>query len=286
MNLHKWKDIDRRGTVEKLTYVATTENGNRLYKYANIYLPYGYTPEKKYNVLYLMHGGGGNPDAWLDCSQIKNVFDQAFIEGRTEPFITVFPTFYNSSPQELRRNGINHDAEISLVLGFQKELREHLIPAVETKYSTYADGVDTEALEASRKHRAFGGFSMGGGTTWFAFLHNLDIIANFMPLSGDCWALDVLGGKTKTKETAKYLHDYVMDKRLEFHIYSATGSKDLGDETLTPMITEMLKYPDAFLTSDDLGWGNVHHDVQEEFEHAYEAVYHYVNHYIAYLFKW
>ena len=37
------------------------------------YLPYGYDDRKPYDILYLMHGGGGNPDAWLDSSARKGV---------------------------------------------------------------------------------------------------------------------------------------------------------------------------------------------------------------------
>ena len=93
MNLHVWKDVDYRGRLVRLDYTTKDISGNPWYKYALVYLPYGYDDTKPYNILYLMHGGGGNPDAWTDCSQIKNALDQAFNDKLAEPFIVVFPTW-------------------------------------------------------------------------------------------------------------------------------------------------------------------------------------------------
>ena len=44
---------------------------------------------------------------------------------------------------------------------FHLDLRENLIPAVESRFHTYAENTTEEGLEASREHRAFGGFSLG-----------------------------------------------------------------------------------------------------------------------------
>lgn len=44
---------------------------------------------------------------------------------------------------------------------FHLDLRENLIPAVESCFHTYAENTTEEGLEASREHRAFGGFSLG-----------------------------------------------------------------------------------------------------------------------------
>ena len=41
MNLHRWKDIDFRGTIEKVEYMAVREDGKVWKKYALVYLPYG-----------------------------------------------------------------------------------------------------------------------------------------------------------------------------------------------------------------------------------------------------
>ena len=161
MKLHQWGDIDYRGTIVRVDYSTADLQGNPRDKYANVYLPYQYDGNRPYNILYLMHGGGGNPDAWLDASQIKNVLDLAFARKLAEPFIVVFPTYYDLNPSEHRHEGVDASWEYAQVEHFQKELEKDLIPAIESRFSTFAGNTDHEGLKASRKHRAFGGFSMG-----------------------------------------------------------------------------------------------------------------------------
>ena len=294
MDLHRWKDVDYRGTIEKITYQAVHEGGTPWIKYANVYLPYGYDPAKPYNILYLMHGGGGSPDAWLDCSQIKNVFDRAFFEKAAEPFIAVFPTYYSVNPAEHRREGIDAGWEDSQVHNFQKEFTELLVPAVESKYHTYAweaggtARITKEALKASREHRAFTGFSMGGSTTWYNFIENLDIVATFLPLSGDCWVIEPLGGRSYPEETAKKLAEMVTSRGMtkdDFRLFVATGDKDIAYDNLVPQIEAMKKIPEIFDYSDDFAKGNFHFVVKEDSVHAYEEVYHHIWNTISYIFN-
>ncbi|MBQ6551295.1 MAG: hypothetical protein IJL78_07800 [Lachnospiraceae bacterium] len=289
MDLHVWRDADYRGTVIRVDYETRDLQGDPWKKYANVYLPYGYDDAKPYNILYLMHGGGGNPDAWLDCSQIKNVMDRGFLEKRAEPFITVFPTFYSLIPSENRREGIDASWEDSQVRHFQKEFTEDLIPAIEGRFHTYAEkDLSHESLQNSRKHRAFGGFSMGGATTWYNFLAHLDIVSVFMPLSGDCWEIQPMGGRLAPDRTAEALYEKVRSlgfTKDDFRIFVGTGSKDAGCDNLTPQLDAMKeKYPEVFDFSEDPKEGNLHFEVKEDAVHAYEEVYHHVWNYLPYLF--
>lgn len=66
MKQYQYHDVNFRGMIERISYRTTNPEGELLDKYANVYLPYGYDPEdstRRYNILYIMHGGGGNPDA-------------------------------------------------------------------------------------------------------------------------------------------------------------------------------------------------------------------------------
>ncbi len=288
MELHGYRDVDYRGTIERVEYTIQDHQGQPWQKYANVYLPYGYDAEKPYNILYLMHGGGGNPDAWLDCSQIKNALDRGFFEKRAEPFIVVFPTYYDLIPSENRAEGIDAAWENDQIRSFQKEFAQDLVPAVETRFHTFAEQTDAQGLRASRGHRAFGGFSMGGGTTWYVFLYNLDIVSTFLPLSGDCWELKPMGGRLVPAETAKILAERTAEKGFtgkDFVIYGGTGDKDLGLDNMRPMLQAMEAYPDMFVFSEDPASGNLHLTVKENAVHAYEEVYHHVWHYLPYLFR-
>ena len=94
---------------------------------------------------------------------------------------------------------------------FHRDLRENLIPYVESHYHTYAEDVTEEGLRASREHRVFGGFSLGAVTTWYQFIYNLDYIKYFVPMSGDCWIMGNYGGRNYPVETVDYLEQVVAD---------------------------------------------------------------------------
>lgn len=158
--------VDEAGTIERITYTAhdyTAEGEPEITKEANVYLPAGYSEDKKYNVLYLLHGIGGDEDEWgmnKSTSRVKTIMDNLAYYGDIESFIVVTPN---------GRAGGSNDREGSMMEAFYvfgKELRNDLIPYMESHYSTYADydenGYD---LSATREHRAIAGLSMGGMQT-------------------------------------------------------------------------------------------------------------------------
>lgn len=268
-----------RGRIERIAYQATNVKGETLEKHANVYLPASYDadPEQRYNVFYLMHGGGGNEDAWLDACPMKNVLDRLNAEDKLTPTIVVFPTYYTegNTPEtaDFRTAGREE------ILAFQPELIRNLVPAVESRYRTCAVSVDAAGLRASRMHRGFGGFSMGGGNTWMTFTHNLASFGWFMPLSGDCWEIETMGGRTKSSETAALLKDVVSEGGFgprDYFIYALTGSEDIALANLTPQIESMKAYPEQFKATDDFASGNLRYEVADGFPHAYEYVVTYV----------
>lgn len=275
MKLHQYHDIWNRGGIEKITYLTADLDGITVEKRANVYVPFGYSRDRKYNVLYLIHGGGGNEDAWLDCSKIKNALDTAFAEDGVEPFLVVFPSFYDHAP--VRTGRVDEGRERANVLHFQDQLRNELIPAVDAQYST----------NTSREGRAIGGFSMGGVTTWFAFLNNLDLIATFLPLSGDCWQFGGLGGGKETVRTVDYLCQRVREQgygKADFRIFAGTGYEDIAYHNLNPQIEEMKTRTDLFAFSENPEKGNLHYTLMKDAPHMYEKVYQHVYHYAPYIF--
>lgn len=289
MKEYQYHDVHFRGTIERVIYMTTNPEGEPREKYANIYLPYGYDHNdsgKKYNILYMMHGGGGNPDAWLDCSKIKNMLDCCIDAKEVEPLIVVFPSFYKE--QVCRVGKPVPEVEGRKTLEFLPELTAELLPAVEGKYHGYAADTTPEELRAVRNHRGFGGFSMGSCTTWHVLCQKLDYFAWFVPMSGDCWAVQPQGGKFCTRETATYIHDAVAKWGLPpdaYHIFAATGSEDPAHLALTPQIEAMKQDTDIFTYSEDAATGNLHYGVKPGAVHAYEAVYHYLYTYLPYLFQ-
>ncbi len=285
---YTYHDVDRRGTIDRVRYMTHNPEGEPREKYANIYLPFGYDAqdtEKKYNILYLMHGGGGNPDAWLDCSMVKNMLDYCFSVGEAEPFIVVFPGFYKE--QVSRVGPPVAEIERQKVLDFIPEVVSELLPAVESRVRGWAESFDEEGLRASREHRCFGGFSMGACTTWYLFLKKLPFFASFVPLSGDCWVIEPRGGGSRPAETAEALARAALDGLRDgygFQIYSATGSEDPALPSLAPQIEAMKRHP-VFSFSEDPAAGNLHFSVAEGERHAYECVYNYLYSYLPFLFS-
>lgn len=153
-----------KGTIEPISYMAKDyiNGGEDVEKKAFVYLPAGYDESKQYNVMYLMHGIGGNENEWGfntgDSSRVKRIMDHLVGEGYIEPFIVVTP---NGKAFACEKDNGNE-----MFYKFGYELRNDLIPYIESHYSTYAnyneDGYD---LTETRKHRAMAGLSMGGMQT-------------------------------------------------------------------------------------------------------------------------
>src|SRR5690554_3342126 len=150
-----------------------TFQGEPIIKKCSVYLPTGYDEndqERKYNVLYLLHGVGGNCYEWLygsgmidDNFVICNILDNLIANGDIEPLIVVFPE--GRSCEDWENAAFTMD-EIN-ILGFyyfDYELRYDLIPFIEANFNTYANIEDKSpaAITYNREHRAIAGLSMGG----------------------------------------------------------------------------------------------------------------------------
>lgn len=174
------KRTDHCGTIEHISYQTKDYYGDgaEITKYAYVYLPYDYDETKQYDVLYLMHGIGGSEREWGmtgDDSKVKKIMDNLIFNGEAKPFIIVTPNGRSSS------DFANTNADYNSFYCFGQELRNDLIPYIDTHYATYAecerslsdsdDGSTqdntavTYDLSASREHRAMAGLSMGGMQT-------------------------------------------------------------------------------------------------------------------------
>lgn len=93
------------GTLEKLTYdtwesFTYAEHSQKLTKEAWVYLPYGYTEDQQYNVMYLSHGGWSNETTVMGTDTNPHSFkhvDHAIEDGKINPLIIVLPTYNNTS---------------------------------------------------------------------------------------------------------------------------------------------------------------------------------------------
>ena len=282
----------KQGAIERLEYyVPNLENGTNS-KQLNVYLPYCYDAtdrNRKYNVLYLMHGGGEDENLLFggpgQNKELKNILDNMIAKGDIEPMIVVTPTFYGvknglkNDPTLCHVETIDHPLPIVETEYFHDELVHDLIPVVETKYHTYAATANKADLKASREHRAFGGFSMGSVTTWNTYINCLDFFKYFVPLSGDCWALAQKAEGKMAKETAKYLE--IVSKKSgyapkDYYLFCATGTQDIAYPNMKPQMEAMKELTDSFIYSSDSMDGNFYFIECEGGVHTW----HWVNQYI------
>lgn len=254
----------QQGTLEKLEYqtyesFSYESHSQTLDKEAWVYLPYGYSKDEKYNVFYLSHGGWSNETTLMGTPDephaLKHIIDHAIEDGKIKPLIIVLPTYNNTSESD---SG-DYSLAIKLTNNFHNELVNDLIPAVESKYSTYAESTDKEGLAASRDHRGFGGFSMGSVNTWRTFEYCLDYFRYFMPMSGSLTS------------DGEYMADIVRNSGHlvdDFFIFAASGTSDFAYSAFKAQIMSMGNDTDGVFTfADNEADGNLAFREREGYVH-------------------
>lgn len=142
--------------------------------------------------------------------------------GETKPVIAVSASFYNEN------TGTDFSSSVLALRQFHQEFLNDLMPAVEGRFHTYAEGTTPKELAASRDHRAFGGFSLGSVTTWMQFCHNSDYIRYFLPMSGSCWYYGGYGD-FQIEKNADHLEQLIKDNNLDekgYFICFTVGTPD------------------------------------------------------------
>jgi acetyl esterase/lipase len=248
-------------TWESFTYEEKTQQLN---KTAWVYLPYGYSDANTYNVFYFMHGGWSNETTQLGTDErpsvLKHVIDHAIADGKMQPMIIVCPTYNNTSPEDSGDYGL----AIQLTDQYHNELLYDLMPAVEGKYSTYAEDTTPEGLEASRDHRGFGGFSMGSVTTWRTFEHCLPYFRYFMPSSGNL---------TTDARYMDAIVDYYGYDWNDFFIFACSGTSDFAYYAFNMQILNMAASASGhFRMADNEAEGSLAYRVKEGYSHDGRAM--------------
>lgn len=275
------EEVEHKGTVEKLTYTthsyameavaagtvqkAADDNDTTdaidakllcgdqteflMEKELYVYLPYGYDPSVKYNVVYALHGTEGSAEYWIGENSMglttRKVLDRMIDTGECAPFILVTPSYY-SIPEDKAEFFTDFYAEpLANVwpMYFWMELENEIMPLVESTYSVYS----TE--EDARDHRGFVGLSRGSMTTVNSVMtHCLERFSYFGTFSGIWCDFD---GFKATLESEEY-----KDLDIKFW-YSGNGTADFSlpnheafrDRALTEM-------SDRFVDGENFAWVN------------------------------
>src|SRR5687768_4487152 len=150
-----------RGKLETVSYESKSVGSTRKMQ---VYTPPGYSKEKKYPVLYLLHGIGGDETEWQRFAKPDVLLDNLIADGKATAMIVVMP---NGRAQKNDRAEGDVFRSAPAFAAFEKDLLEDVIPTIESRYSVAAD----------REHRALAGLSMGGGQSLNFGLKHLDTFA-------------------------------------------------------------------------------------------------------------
>ena len=167
--------VDIRGDTPLIHSLQDIPHGLVTYRYYNsktlnairqmvVYTPPGYEQgdEKKYPVLYLIHGMTDTEETWFKAGHANLILDNLMAQGKAEPMIIVMP-YANIFPDLMPDKLIDRETRLRKDL-FSNELLDDVIPFIEKNYRVLTD----------KEHRAIAGFSLGGRQTLAAGLANPD----------------------------------------------------------------------------------------------------------------
>ncbi|MBD5226011.1 MAG: esterase [Bacteroidales bacterium] len=152
-DLYSINDVPH-GTVSKVWYDSTDYGSRRM----TVYTPAGYeqSPERRYPVLYLLHGMGGDENAWSELGRATQILDNMIALGKVEPMIVVMPNgnvAMPAAPGESHLGMLPPTTRLPHTMdGSYEESFPEIVKFIDTNYRTLDD----------KPHRAIAGLSMGG----------------------------------------------------------------------------------------------------------------------------
>ena len=235
---HPWYDSKVLGMPRRLT----------------VYTPYGYeaNPKKKYPVLYLLHGAGGDEEAWVSMGRAAQILDNLIEKGLAEPMIVVMPNgnanqlaarTLNIPEKQMQWNNRDREAlqnmpeaeRMRLQNSYVVSLCEEIVPFIEKNFRA----------NPKPASRAIAGLSMGGGHTISASIMYPELFDYICPLSA--------AGSATPEQIAKL-------KKAGVKLYFlACGNTDFlfeGSKNLDKTLTEQGLDHEFFVSEGGHVWAN------------------------------
>lgn len=162
-NLYKVNEVPH-GTVSKVWYNSPTVGMTRR---MTVYTPAGYEQSKqRYPVLYLLHGVGGDEQAWTELGRASQILDNLIAQGKATPMIVVMTNgniSQEAAPGETSAGFVQPQMMLPKTMDGNFETAfPDVIKFVDSTYRTLAD----------KKDRAIAGLSMGGFHSLYIAINN------------------------------------------------------------------------------------------------------------------
>ena len=142
------------GTVSRIWYDSPALG---LERRMTVYTPVGYeTSGKRYPVLYLLHGMGGDEEAWISLGRTAQILDNLIAQGKARPVIVVMPNgnaSQEAAPGESSRGMVPPTMQLPKTMeGSYEQAFPEIVKFIDKNYRTIK----------SKSGRAIAGLSMGG----------------------------------------------------------------------------------------------------------------------------
>jgi len=152
------------GTVSKVWYESPTAGITRR---CTVYTPAGYeTSGKDYPVFYLLHGIGGDENAWSELGRAAQIMDNLIAQGKAEPMILVMTN--GNISQEACPGETSEGFKVPTMM-----LPKTMEGSFETAFPDVVNFIEkTYRVKKDKDHRAIAGLSMGGFHSLFISINN------------------------------------------------------------------------------------------------------------------
>jgi enterochelin esterase family protein len=204
------------GSVQIRTYRSSQ---SKTFRHVAISVPpdYGRVPNRRFPVLYLLHGGGESEEGWVRLGRADVIAENLLAQHKTVPMLLVMP--YGDTPGDA--------TTLDSIQAFGRELFDDVIPLVEKNYR----------VQANRENRAIAGFSMGAGQSFTLGLRNPDKFARVGEFSAGAFGM---AGFDLEKQVPGFLKNPAAVNRQLKLLFLGCGTED----TRYPAhirLTELLK---------------------------------------------
>lgn len=244
-----WAKTGPKGSVHKIWYESPTLD---LTRRMFVYTPPGYHESKEdYPVLYLLHGGGGDEEAWPTLGVAPTILDNLINSGKAKPMIVVMT---NGNPSQASAQTISpklpkveQSAGGMANMMFEKSLVNDVIPYIENNFR----------VKANKENRALTGLSMGGLQTINTSFENPNLFDYIGVMSMGFADLSRFGIEVDHSKRAQQI---LALKEADPELYwIACGKDDFLYESVVTMRNELDKQDFDYTYRESTGghtWGN------------------------------